>query len=267
MNNKNKLLNWLALAGAYFRLNLRAHMEYRGAFISQALAMAVNDFVWIVFWTLFFTRFPVLKGWDVKDVLTIWGLAATGFGLAATFCGNARVLASLVVQGQLDAWMLYPRRLLPHLVLGKMSASAWGDVVFGYAVYIFFVRPDAAHVLLFVLLSLSAALVFVGFFILAGSLSFFVGNAEVLAEQWTMILVTFSTYPETLFDGAVKLLLYTLIPAGFVSYLPVAALHHMSLPYTLCTVGGALLVLAAGITAFYVGLGRYESGSLIEMRG
>jgi ABC-2 type transport system permease protein len=267
MMNENKLLNWSGLAAAYFRLNLRAHMEYRGAFISQAVAMAVNDFVWIVFWTLFFTRFPVLKGWDVKDVLTIWGLAATGYGLAAALCGNAHFLPSLVVRGQLDAWMLYPRRLLPHVILGKMSASAWGDVVFGYAVYIFFVRPDPPHLFLFILLSLTSALTFLGFCILVGSLSFFIGNSEVLAEQARMILVTFSTYPSTLFEGAVKVLLYTLIPAGFVSYLPVEALHRLSWQYTLCTALGALLVLAAGVGAFYLGLRRYESGSLLEMRG
>jgi len=265
--NRSKLFNWLGLAAAYFRLNLRAHLEYRGAFISQVVAMALNDCVWIVFWTLFFTRFPVLRGWDVKDVLTIWGLAATGYGLAAAFCGNAHFLPSLVVRGQLDAWMLYPRRLLPHVILGRMSASAWGDVVFGYGVYIFFVRPDVAHLCLFILLSLSSALVFVGFCILAGSLSFYIGNAEVLAEQWRMVLVTFSTYPATLFEGGVKVLLYTLIPAGFVSYLPVEALHRLSWQYTLCTIGGALLVLAAGVTAFYVGLRRYESGSLIDLRG
>ena len=80
-------------------------------------------------------------------------------------------------------------------------------------------------------------------------------------------MVTFSTYPATLFEGAVKLLLYTLIPAAFVGYLPVEALRSFSPLDAAYAVGGAFAVLAVGVLAFYHGLGRYESGNLMEMRG
>ncbi|HEY9776536.1 MAG TPA: ABC-2 family transporter protein [Planktothrix sp.] len=263
----NKLRDWLSLAFAYVRLNFRAHLEYRGAFISQVAAMIINDTFWVIFWTLFFSRFPVLRGWDVKDVLTIWGIAASGFGIAAAICGNAMALPTLVVRGQLDAWMLYPRALLPHMILGRMIPSAVGDALFGYVVYVAFVHPDWQHFLLFVLFSTSAAVLFVGFFIFSGSLSFFMGNAENVAEQWRNSLVTFSTYPSTLFDGAVKVLLYTLVPAGFVTYLPVKALHSMAWQDSLFALAGSAAILFAGCAFFYAGLRRYESGSLMELRG
>src|SRR5262249_50723370 len=135
----NKLINWLQLAGAYMRLNFKSHLEYRGAFLSQAVAMAINDGIWIIYWTLFFTRFPVLHGWTQKEVMEAWAICAAGFGLASTIFGNAQGLARLIARGQLDAWLLYPRALLPHFGLGKMSASAVGDVVFGYALFFAFV--------------------------------------------------------------------------------------------------------------------------------
>lgn len=261
------LTNYLGLAGAYVRLNLRAQLEYRGAFIAQVAAMFLNDGVWVVFWALFFTRFPVLRGWAITDVITVWAIAAAGFGLAHAIYGNVLTLAGLIAQGQLDAWMLYPRALLPHLLLGRMNASAWGDVLFGYAVYLGFVRPDLPHLLLFIALSLSTSVVFVGFGVLTGSLSFFLGNAASLAEQWRFAMLTFSTYPAVLFDGAIKLLLYTLIPAGFVSYLPIEALRTMSLGTAGLALAGALAILAVGVAVFYLGLRRYESGNLMEMRG
>ena len=62
------------------------------------------------------------------------------------------------------------------------------------------------------------ALLFVGFSLLTGSLSLFLGNAAGLSEQWRIAMLTFSTYPSVLFEGAVKILLFTLIPAGFVTY-------------------------------------------------
>lgn len=262
-----QIANYLGLAAAYTRLNLNAQLEYRGAFVMQVAAMFLNDGVWLVFWTLFFTRFPVLRGWNISDVITLWALTASGFGLAHAVYGNVLTLAGLVAQGQLDVWMLYPRALLPHLLLGRMHASAWGDALFGYVVYLAFVRPDLPHFVLFVALTLSAMLLFVGFGVLTGSMSFFVGNAASLADQWRFAMITFSTYPAVLFDGAIKLLLYTLIPAGFVSYLPVQALRNLSLGYAALALAGALGVLAVGVLVFYLGLRRYESGNLIEMRG
>lgn len=262
-----RLLNFLSLAVAYVRLNLNAQMEYRGAFLSQVAAMFINNMVWVAFWALFFTRFPVLRGWTVEDVITIWGLAAAGFGLATALAGNGTLLPTLIVQGQLDAWMLYPRALLPHLLLGRMSAFAWGDALFGYVVYVLFVRPDWEHLLLFIGLTLSVGLLFLGFNVLTGSLGFFLGNGTSIAEQWRFSLITFSTYPAILFDGAVKLLLYSLVPAFFVTYFPIEALRRLSLAYAGLALLGSLVVLAVGTLAFYVGLRRYESGNLMEMRG
>jgi ABC-2 type transport system permease protein len=262
-----KLRNYLGLAGAYTRLNLNAQLEYRGAFISQVAAMFLNDGVWVVFWVLFFTRFPVLRGWAVGDVVTIWALAASGFGLSCVIYGNMLYLATLIAQGQLDVWMLYPRALLPHLLLGKMNATSWGDALFGYAVYFAFVQPDLTHALLFIGLSLSVALLFVGFGVLAGSLSFFLGNAAGLSEQWRIAMLTFCTYPAILFEGAVKIVLFTLIPAGFVTYLPIQALRNLSPVDAALTLAGALALLLVGTAVFYLGLRRYESGNLMEMRG
>jgi ABC-2 type transport system permease protein len=259
--------NYLGLAVAYVRLNLSAQLEYRGAFLSQVVAMFLNDAVWVIFWSLFFTRFPVLRGWSGADVITVWAVAASGFGLAHALYGNALHLAGLIAQGQLDVWMLYPRALLPHLLLGRMSATAWGDTLFGYAVYLAFVRPDLPHLLLFIGLSLSVALLFVGFSVLSGSLGFFFGNGTALAEQWRIAMMTFSTYPAILFEGAVKVLLYTLIPAGFVTYLPITALRELSLGDAALTLAGALGVVAVGTLVFAIGLRRYESGNLMEMHG
>ncbi|HEY9786305.1 MAG TPA: ABC-2 family transporter protein [Candidatus Obscuribacterales bacterium] len=262
-----KLLKYLRLARAYVSLNWRIHWQYKAAFCSQALAMALNDLAWVSFWALFFTAFPVVKGWTAKEVVTLWALAAAGFGLAHAICGNALLLPQIVTRGQIDVWMLYPRAVLPHLLLGKMSATACGDAIFGYAVYIFFVRPDAPHLLLFALLTIAIAILFVGFSVLAGSLAFYVGNSETLSEQWFFSMITFSTYPNSLFDGWIKIVLFTLIPAGFVSALPVEALRNLSLTDALLTFAGALAVLSVGSAAFYIGLSRYESGNLIEMRG
>jgi ABC-2 type transport system permease protein len=260
-------LNYLGLVAAYMRANIRAQLEYPGAFLSQAAAMFINDGAWVLFWVFFFSRFRVLHGWGLPDVISLWAITAAGFGIAYAVMGNSLQLAPLIIQGDLDIWLSHPRAVLPHILLGRSVPSAWGDAAFGYAAYFIFVRPDMTRAVLFVMLTLVVAIVFVGLGIIAGSLSFYIGNASSLADEWRAAVVTFATYPPTLFQGAVKLLLFSIIPSGFVSYVPVEALRSLSLIHAGIAVLGALGVLAAGAAVFHYGLRRYESGNLMSLNG
>lgn len=263
----DKIFNYLALAVAYLRFNVKSQLEYRTAFVSQAFAMFVNDCFWLAYFVMFFERFPVIPGWGGKDVATLWAVTAAGFGIGHCLFGNSLQLARIIANGELDTWLLYPRALLPHMVLGKMNASAFGDAVFGYVVFLVVVRPDLPHMLLFTGLTLSVALLFLGFSVLTGSLSFFVGNGDSLSEAWRNALIAFSTYPPELFSGWTKLLLFTLVPAAYVSGFPVEALQKLSLLHAAYSLAGALAVVALAVLVFNFGLRRYESGNIVAMRG
>src|SRR5579885_3347881 len=104
-----KLLNYLALAASYVRFNLKAQLEYRAAFFCQAAAMFVNDCVWLIYFTMVFERFPVMKGWHAPEVTTLWAVTAAGFGIAHSLFGNTLSLARIIATGELDVWLLYPR--------------------------------------------------------------------------------------------------------------------------------------------------------------
>jgi ABC-2 type transport system permease protein len=266
-NILHKIANYLSLALAYIRLNWLSHIEYRSAFYIEATGMFFNNLLWLAFWVYFFKAFPSVPSWTGEDIITLWAIASAGWGLAFVLFGNCRLLASMIAKGELDSWMLYPRHLLSHLILGKMKASAFGDMVFGFLVYILFVKPDLAHMLLFIILTVSIAVLFSAFSILMGSLSFFLGNAESLAAHCEIALITFSTYPSPLFEGKVRILLCTLIPALFVSYYPIEALRTLSLVSALYAIAGALGLSLISIVVFYWGLKRYESGNLTAMRG
>src|SRR5262249_35479130 len=149
--------------------------------------------------------FPILRGWTLTDVMTLWAVVTAGFGMAFGVMGNAHQLAPLIAQGELDVWLLHPRAVLPHLLVGRSVPTAWGDAVFGYVVYFAFLRPDLRQMTLFIVLTFVVAVAFVGLGVLTGSLGFYLGNAATLSEQWKFAVITFSTYPPTLFDGAVKI--------------------------------------------------------------
>lgn len=266
-NTFDKLSNYIGLAAAYIRFNVKSQLEYRSAFISQSVAMFVNDCFWLAYFVVLFERFPIVRGFHGTEVATLWAVTSAGFGIGHCLFGNSLALARIIANGELDTWLLYPRALLPHVVLGRMNASSFGDAVFGYVVYLIVVRPDLPHFALFTLLTFSVALLFLGFSIITGSLSFYVGNGESLSEGWRNALISFSIYPTELFDSKVKLLLFTLIPAAYVSGLPVEALQKLSLLHAAYSLAGALAVVAVAFLVFSHGLKRYESGNMVALRG
>src|SRR6266511_383476 len=103
-------------------MNLRTALEYRVSFITGVLFMALNDAMWIVFWALFFSRFPVVRGWELRDIATMWAVVATGFGLAVGIFGNCRPEGVRVfVEGRLGYHLSVPKNPLLHYLLGSMS--------------------------------------------------------------------------------------------------------------------------------------------------
>lgn len=262
-----RLLLPVRFVGAYSIANLQAAMEYRMAFWVQIVTMALNDTLWLFFWWSFFRQFPLVHGWQNTDIVVLWSVTACGFGIGAALFGNTHNLASLIMRGTLDAYLGMPRSVLLHVCIAVADPAAWGDILFGIGAFAILLRPDVWHFALFLLLSLCVCCIFTSFMIIMGSLSFFLGNTEGLSQQMFGALVSFSTYPLDIFNGAVRILLFTIIPAGFISYIPLQLLHQFTWPLLAALIGFSLLFVGIAIGLFQLGLRRYESGNLLGMQG
>jgi ABC-2 type transport system permease protein len=242
-------------------------MAYRGAFVLQVMGMVLNDAMLLFFWWVLFDRLPTLRGWDLAGVMTLYGVVAFGFGAANVVCGNGFLVARVIASGDLDYYLALPADPLVHVLVSRMSLSAWGDLLFGLAVFLAATPGRWGGLPLFVLLGLIAGLVLVAFSVLVGSLAFWVGNADNLATQAINALITFGLYPVEIFPGVVRVLLYTLIPAAFVGSVPAELLSDLDWGRlaTLVAFTAGIALAARGV--FFWGLRRYESGNLVTVRG
>jgi ABC-2 type transport system permease protein len=267
MSILKKSARTLRFVGAYAAANLQAALEYRTAFAIQVLTMAASDCLWLFFWWTYFHQFPLTNGWQATDIVILWAITASGFGIAAALFGNAPQLAALIMNGGLDAYLGMPRNVLLHVCIAATSPSAWGDIIFAAGAYLLLVHPDLLHIGLFIVLSLLVSLIFTAFTVVLCSLAFFMGNTEGLTQQMVGALVSFSTYPMNIFQGFVKLLLFTLVPAGFVSFVPLQLLHQFTWPLLGLMIGSTVLIVLVAVGVFELGLRRYESGNLLGMQG
>jgi ABC-2 type transport system permease protein len=114
---------------------------------------------------------------------------------------------------------------------------------------------------------LASGAVFTAAAVTVQSLAFWLGEMEQLARQVWEFTLAFSLYPKPLFSGSISFLLYTLIPAGFVGFLPVELVRAPSLALLAGVLAAALGWWLIALLVFHAGLRRYESGNRFGARG
>lgn len=241
-------------------------VEYRTSFVMQLFGMLINDVMWVIFWVLYFDRFPVLNGWTLQDVVVLWAMMGSGFGLANTFFGNLARLNDLITQGQLDYYLALPKNVLYHVAIARISPTALGDLLFGPLLMLVMTEMTGARWAIYGVCSILAAAVIVGYTTIVGSFAFYMGSAERASSQAMYTLFHFVSYPSQIFPKGVKFLLFTVVPAGFVTTIPVDLVRSFAWGPMLGLVAGAAAFLGLGILVFYRGLRRYESGNMLIMR-
>jgi ABC-2 type transport system permease protein len=263
MSTAAKLFSFI---GICWKLNLAGALEFRLSFFLTAGMMVLNNLVWIFFWGVYFQRFSIVNGWHLQDIMMMWAVSAGGFGIMATFFGNANRLANMIATGQLDVYLSQPKPVLLHVLISRMSVSAMGDILFAFLIFGWFGNKSLEGILKFALALLIATLIFLFFIVLVNCLAFFIGNAEGLSFQLFNSILAFSTYPTDIFKGAGRLILFTVVPAGFISYLPIGLLRSVQLPFLLTALGVALGLSVGATGFFYWGLKRYTSGNMMSIR-
>jgi ABC-2 type transport system permease protein len=247
----------------YFKFNISSVMEYRISFLVQTFGMAINNAFFIFFWWILFNNISNIGGYGFSDVMMLWSLSSTGYGLCFVIFGNVGQITRMILNGELDTYLLQPKDPLINILCSKTIVSAWGDTLYGIILFFLFRGFDVKGFALFLLFAITAGIIFAAVLVSFHALSFYAGNAEGLAQLTTEFLISFSIYPEGIFKGGLKYVLYSIIPAAFMVYIPARVINEFDLILLLEVLGVALLWIVAAYIMFYKGLKKYESGNLI----
>jgi ABC-2 type transport system permease protein len=248
------LLATLGTAVAEVRAN-------RASLLTQVTVMGLNDTVWILFWVLFFQRVGTVRGWDGESIMLLLAVITAAAGIALGVLANARRIGSMAVDGHLDAVLTLPVPPLAHLLLRRVEATNVGDLAFGFILFLAAGSPTLERTAVFLFAVVAAATTMTGFLVLAGSLAFFAGRNEA-GELGFHAMLLLGSYPVDIFAGAAKVVLYTAVPAAFVSSVPARLVQDFDAGQAGWLVAVAGIFAFAGWATFTVGLRRYTSGSV-----
>ena len=97
-------------------------------------------------------------------------------------------------------------------------------------------------------------------------MSFYIENSSETSHKMVHGLLGFTMYPLAIFTGKAKIILLTLLPAGFITSVPVELLTQFDLKWFLLLIGFTILIAIIAKIVFSIGLKRYESGNMMNAR-
>jgi len=249
----------LALA----RTNIGAGMSPPGLAVLSALFMFGNNLIFFVIWRIYFGNFSNLRGWRLEDLALLIGMCAWAFGLTVILAGGVRYMSQTIVDGGLDVHLGRPRHALPSMLMSRSLPSGFGDLASAFVFWFVLGGRGLGDLPLLLLVATAAGIVLVATAVVIQCLVFWLPGAVAFCEDLFNMFLMAAFYPQHPFSFTVRVILFTLVPTAFVSFLPVEAIRDADPLKALAMVGAAALYGAIAVAVFQRGLRRYSSGNRI----
>lgn len=234
-------------------------------FLSNVIFMIINNSSMIIQWIVLYSLKDNIGGYSLKQVLLLWGISAGSFGIAHFLFERAFNLSETINSGKLDAYIVQPKNILLSAITSEINVSAIGDIIFSFIMY-FIYGFSIESFILFLLFIINGGIILTTISIILNSLSFWINNSEMISDVGNSLMVNFATYPDGIFKGLTKILLFTLIPVGIANYIPIKVITKFNLNLMLINISVCLFLIFLAVIIFYRGLKRYSSSNLMSAR-
>jgi ABC-2 type transport system permease protein len=243
------------------RAAMAEQLANKRALMFQVGVMIFNDLAWVGFWVIFFRAAGSVGGWDRSRIFLLQAVLTTAGGIVLGLLSNARHLGALAADGRLDEALTLPVHPLGYLLLRRVEPTNLGDTIFGVGLFAVAGHPTPTRTLIYIGSVIGAVVLLTSFLVLVGSLSFFIGRSDASELGFHTILLL-GNYPLDLFGGGARLLVYSVVPAAFISTVPAKLIDHFEPNMAVAMAGITTLFAVGAFVTFSLGLRRYSSGSI-----
>ena len=244
---------------------LMREMLNKVTFITNVLFMILNNASFLIQWIVLFSIREDIGGYTMKQVFLLWGLAAMTYGFSRFFFKKAFSLADTINDGKLDSFLVQPKNVLLSAITTDVEPSALGDMLYGYII-LFLYGFSIKRFLLYTLFGISGGLILTSISVILNSLSFWFSKTDIIADTGNSLATNFATYPDGIFKGTVKLMLYTIVPVGLTTYIPIQVISKFNIIKLLIVLGFTILLILLAFFIFNRGLKKYSSSNLMKAR-
>ncbi|MBE5736681.1 MAG: hypothetical protein E7356_04970 [Clostridiales bacterium] len=256
----------LGLIFKYFNLNIRKAYQYKTSFFMSIIMMICNNAFFIIQWLIIFSVTDRIGNYGFEEVMLLWALSAGTYGVAHVFFEGAFNIGSLVYEGKLDVYLTQPKSVLINLICSESSISAIGDLLYTFIALAIAGAPWWWY-LAIIPVSIVGGIIYVAVVTCFQTLSFYVKRGSSIADMINSAVTMFGNYPPIIFNSVVKVILFTIVPCGFMIFVPAENLFlGFNIWWILGMIGFAVITTILAFILFKRGLRKYNSGSLMGGR-
>ncbi len=257
--------NHIRVIALSIKYSIMRQMLNKVTFITNILFMILNDASFIIQWIVFFNIKDNIGGYGMKQIVLLWGLAVSTYGIANILFAKAFEMPDLIVKGKLDTFLVQPKNVLLSIISSDTKISALGDIIYGYICLMIY-GITIKNLILFTFFTITGGIIFTAFACIVGSLSFWIVKGDILEDLLVDAILFFDTYPETIFKSITKILLYAIVPVGLITYMPLNIMLNFSLTKLILVIIYTIIMVFLAFLIFYKGLKRYSSSNLMSSR-
>ncbi|WP_431936230.1 ABC transporter permease [Micromonospora sp. RP3T] len=247
---------------------MRAQTAYRRSFAVELVASVGATLIALAEIYVIFSNVDAIGGIDFPAAVLLFALTHMSFSLADMVVGHLGNLPMYVRNGTLDAYLLRPLPVLAQLITSDISLRRLGRTALAVVILVVVIPPNqvawsAGKVVLMVLTVMSGTVIFAGLFVIGGAIQFWLVEGTEFAAAVTYGGNYAAQYPASIYSSEVRILFTFVVPAAFVSYLPVVVLLDLPSPAGFpswlgwFTPAAAAAVWGLALTAWRTGLRHY----------
>lgn len=208
---------------------IRSQLAYRGSFALDVAAQLVGQAIELLAILVLFTQVGSLGGFDRDEVVLMYGLAATAFGLADLTVGQVEELPEYIRTGEFDVMLLRPLGTLAQLLSADVALKRIGRVLVGGGVLVWSLATldvgwTPLRAVVAVLAPVTGAVILAALWVAANCVSFWLVDGRELANSVTYGSNFATSYPITIYGPWLRRLMCFAVPGAFVAYFPALAL-------------------------------------------
>ncbi|WP_406316086.1 ABC transporter permease [Streptosporangium sp. NBC_01639] len=247
---------------------LRASAQYPGPLIMMAAgSLAVNALDVLAIWVIF-QHTGSLAGFDLAEVMFLYGTAGLSFALSDMLFGNVDRLSQHIRAGTFDTMLLRPAGAFVQVAtdrfgVHRLGRTAQALVVLGISLSQLGVPWSRAWMI--PVMVVCGVVIFTSIFTLGGALQFLLTDAPEVANAFTYGGSALTQYPLSVYGDELVRGVTFVVPLAFVNWQPGLFVldrpDPLGLPYGLRFAAplAALALAVVAASAWRAGIRRYRS--------
>ncbi|TBX05611.1 ABC transporter permease [Clostridium perfringens] len=233
----------------YIKILIQSKLDFFLGILGFVITQASN--LIIIF--IIFKQIPNLNGWNMEEIIFIYGFSQIPRGIDHLFTDNLWSLSDILKQGDFDKYLIRPINPLFNLLSNKFQPDALGEIFIGITLIVISsnylnISWEIIKIIIFIIAIVSSTVIYTSIKLLFSSFSFWIKDSFSLL-QFIYTLSDFAKYPITIYSKYIQYIISIIIPFAFTSFFPAC--------YFLNKIDNILILLLSIIVSIIFGMLAY----------